>query len=107
MKKIKRNPEIAWREEEEMRNKVEEILKQGGETEEASKKGTVTLVYSGAMHQLNLLGGEIWKLCDGTRTEEEIGEELLKTFDVERDILLKDLKEFILDLQNKKWLFYE
>lgn len=107
MKKIKRNPEIVWREEEEMKTRVQEMLKQTGKTEEAGETGTVTLVCSGTMHQLNLLGGEIWKLCDGTRTEKEIGEELLKTFDAERSVLLRDLKKFILDLQNKKWLSYE
>lgn len=51
------------------------------------------------MLTLNEVGGEIWKLLDEVETEEEIVDRLLKEYEVEREELQKDVREFIGRLQ--------
>ena len=51
------------------------------------------------MLTLNEVGGEIWKLLDEVETEEEIVDRLLKEYEVEREELQKDVREFIGKLQ--------
>jgi pyrroloquinoline quinone biosynthesis protein D len=104
MKKISRNPDVIWREEEEAR---EEAITAMGRGEDASEEGTVILIVSGMMHQLNLLGGEIWKLLDGSRGDEDIVNELLKVFDVDRETLSGDVNAFLDDLSRRGWIYHE
>lgn len=93
--KIYRNPDVMWREEDEFREQAYKGLDTG---EDVAEIGTSILLHSGKMHSLNVLGTEIWKLCDG-KTLEEIISTLMDTFDVEEDVLRKDISEF---LQNMK-----
>ena len=51
------------------------------------------------MLTLNEVGGEIWKLLDEVETEEEIVDRLLTEYEVEREELQKDVREFIGRLQ--------
>ena len=103
MSVLQRNPQIVWRHEKRREEKVLKELEEGVDVEE---RGTVILLISGMMHQLNLLGGMIWSLCDGTRSEEQIVTELLNEFDVEREILAEDVAEFTQDLLKREWLIY-
>ncbi len=103
MRNIRRNPDIIWREEEEARAEVVRAMERG---DDASGEGTVLLVESGMMHQLNLLGGEIWKLLDGI-DEERLVDTLAMTFDVDRDILARDIRDFLADLDRRGWLVHE
>jgi len=104
MHKIFRNPDVVWREEEEAR---EEVINAMGRGEDAGSEGTVLLIVSGTMHQLNILGGEIWKLIDGSRTEEAVVGELLLMFDVDRETLAGDVHAFLDDLKSRGWISYE
>jgi len=104
MKKITRQPDIVWREEDEARREVIDAMGRG---EDASSVGTVILIVSGMMHQLNILGGEIWKLLDGTRDEGDIVEELITVFDVDRDLLEDDVHSFLADLAVRGWIKYD
>jgi len=75
-KKIKANTDIVYREEE----------------------GEALLFNpdSGAIKVLNSTGNIIWKLCDGSRDESQIVEELIKNFpEIKRENLEKDLGEFL------------
>lgn len=103
MSVLLRNPDIVWRHEKRREAQVLQELAEGGDVEE---RGTVILLLSGMMHQLNLLGGMIWGLCDGTRTEEQIVDHLLTEFDVERGELSADVSGFVQDLLQRKWLIY-
>ncbi|MBI5696023.1 MAG: GeoRSP system PqqD family peptide chaperone [Nitrospirae bacterium] len=103
MKNITRNPDIIWREEEEARDDVIGAFARG---EDASEEGTVLLIVSGMMHQLNLLGGEIWKLLDG-RDEDAVVDELLGTFDVDRETIAGDVRAFLDDLEFRGWISHE
>ncbi len=100
---MERNPQIVWRNEKRREAQVLQKLAAGGEADE---HGTVILLISGMMHQLNLLGGRIWNLCDGSRQQEQIIDALLEEFDVERDELTTDVDEFIQDLTKRGWLIY-
>ena len=102
MKRIQRNPDILWREEDEALEEAAALLESGGE---ASEIGTAILFSDGTMVTLNLLGTEIWKRCEG-RTEEEIVTELLEEFEVEVDILRHDVATFLNELAEKRYIFY-
>lgn len=98
-----RNPNIVWRIEKRREEQVLQQLEEGGDVEES---GTVILLISGMMHQLNLLGGMIWNLCDGSRNEDQVIDCLLEEFDIDREELATDVNEFIQDLLQREWLTY-
>lgn len=95
--RIFRNPEAMWREEDKYKEQAYEGLDKG---EDVSDVGTSIILYSGKMHSFNLLGTEIWKLCDG-RTVEDIVSELGERFDVEEEILRKDVDSFLRNLREE------
>ena len=47
------------------------------------------------MLTLNEVGGEIWKMLDEVETEEEIVDRLLEDYDVQREELQQDVREFL------------
>jgi len=100
----KRHPDIVWRVEKGREARIIEALAAG---EEVSELGSVILIISGMMHQLNLVGGRIWSLCDGHRTEEEIVAALAAEFDAEPEELRADVAEFVADLRGRGWLIDE
>ena len=104
MKKIKRNPDVVWREEEGAKEEVIAALERG---EDASSEGTVLLIVSGMMHQMNILGGEIWKLLDGVRGEDEIVGALRNMFEVDDATLRADVHAFLEDLSFRGWISHE
>ena len=103
MRNIRRNPDVVWREEEEARQDIINAMERG---EDASSEGTVLLIVSGMMHQLNILGGEIWKLADG-RDEESMVDELMQVFEVDRETLSTDVHAFLEDLSFRGWISHE
>lgn len=96
-----RNPDIRWRKERRAEEEVLEALRRG---EDASERGVVTLVLSGMMHQLNLFGGRIWELADGTRSTEEIAAAVAAEFGWEAAQVRADVEEFVQDLRERGWL---
>lgn len=101
MKKLIRNPDIVWRVEKRRQEETLRALEQG---EDVSERGTVILIISGMMHQLNLVGGMIWSLCDGSRDISALVAEMAREFEVEADILLRDVETFVDDLLKRGWL---
>jgi len=97
----RRNSEIVWRVEKRRRAEVLDALQAG---EDCPDIGTVTLIQSGMMHQLNLVGGMIWERCDGEQTISQIVTELAVEFAVPESELEADVKEFVTDLVEKGWL---
>ena len=102
MKRIVRNPDILWREEDEAIEEATALLESGGE---ATEIGTAILFSDGTMVTLNLLGTEIWKRCEGL-TEDEIVAELLQEFEVEEEILRSDVAVFLKELTEKRYISY-
>lgn len=101
MNKPLRNPDIVWRVEKRRQAEVMKALENG---EDADDSGTVILLLSGMMHQLNLVGGLIWQQCDGEQTLDSIARELAREFSVEQDEVETDVAEFVADLAERGWL---
>jgi GeoRSP system PqqD family protein len=101
--KIFRNPDVMWKEEEEYKKQAYEALEKGKDVEEL---GTSVLYSGGTMISLNVLGTEIWKRCEG-KTIDEIVAELVEMFDVEPHVLKKDAEDFINELKEKGFIYYE
>lgn len=101
MNTLMRNPEIVWRVEKRRQEDILQALEQG---EDVSERGTVILIISGMMHQLNLVGGMIWSLCDGSRGLDDIITALAGEFEVERAVLSRDVEDFVADLLERGWL---
>ena len=100
--KIFRNTDAMWREEDKFREQAYSGLDKG---EDVCDVGTSIVLYSGKMFSFNLLGTEIWKLCDG-KTVEEIVSTLREGFEVEEEALKKDVSAFLENLK-KEGLIYE
>ena len=96
-----RNPEIVWRVE---KRRQQEVLKALEAGEDVDDSGTVILLLSGMMHQLNLVGGMIWQQCDGLKGSAEIAEELAREFSVDKEEVEADVEEFVADLVERGWL---
>lgn len=101
MSVLKRNPAIIWRVEKQREAEAMQALADGND---AGEKGTVLLIESGTMHQLNLIGGTIWQLCDGERNVDDIIGLLAAEYDVERQELAEDVEAFTSDLLQRGWL---
>lgn len=101
MKKPLRNPEIVWRVEKRRQAEVMKALENG---QDADDSGTVILLLSGMMHQLNLVGGLIWQQCDGEQTLSGIAGEIAKEFSAEKTEVEADVAEFVADLAERGWL---
>ena len=104
MKKLVRNPDVNWRVESHREAHVREVLgdpSRVDEDAEAGDVGTVTILAGGVMHQLNLLGGEIWKLCDGTLDRNSLVGHLLELFEVDENTLRADAETFIDEMADK------
>lgn len=101
MKPLVRNPDIVWRVEKRREAEIVQALERG---EDVAERGTVILIISGMMHQLNLVGGRIWSLCDGSRKRADVIHELAGEFDAERAELAEDVEAFIEDLRQRGWL---
>lgn len=99
---IQRNPNVMWREEIDALAEAQAGLDRGDDVGEV---GTAVLFSGGAMLSINVLGTEIWKLCDG-RSIDDIVAELLEQFDVEEDLLRGDVRAFLDDLTKKGFITY-
>jgi pyrroloquinoline quinone biosynthesis protein D len=96
-----RNPDIVWRVEKRRQAEVLKALENG---EDVDDSGTVILLLSGMMHQLNLVGGLIWQQCDGENTIADIASSLGREFDIEQAELTDDVIDFVADLKERGWL---
>lgn len=102
MEKVLRNPDVMWRVEEEIMAETLRALECG---EDIAEQGTSVLFSGGTMMALNLVGSEIWKICDGL-TVEEIAARLHAQFEVEEDILREDVRFFLDELAEKGFVTY-
>ena len=103
MPKVFRNPNVMWREEDQLREQVYEGLEKG---EDVENTGTSVLYADNTIISLNILGTEIWKHCEGM-TIEEIVSALIGQFDVDRAVLRDDVMKFLSELKEKGLIYYE
>jgi GeoRSP system PqqD family protein len=102
MTRIYRDQEVLWRTEEDALAEAHLKLASGADITEL---GTSILLAEGQIVGLNLLGTEIWKICDG-RNIEEIVTELLDRFEVTAATLRTDVEGFLAELAAKGLVRY-
>lgn len=100
--KIHRNPDVIWREKDEYKAQALEDLEKGDDVEGI---GTSVLYSGGTMLSLNILGTEVWKLCDGKSVDEMVSE-LPEQFEVAPEVLREDVNAFINELKEKDFIYY-
>ena len=100
----KRNPGVVWRLEEGMRELARERASKGEAYEDL---GVLTLMDGGTLHQLNLVGAEIWTRINSVNTLEKIAGEVAALFDADPETMEEDVEEFLRDLGEKGWVILE
>ncbi len=100
----KRNPEIVWRLEEGMRDLAWEKVRKGEEYEEL---GVLTLMVEGAIHQLNLVGAEVWTRINGINTAEKIARDVTALFQSDEEETGQEVEEFLRGLEEKGLVIYD
>jgi GeoRSP system PqqD family protein len=102
MRKILRNPDVLWREEDDAREEAIAGLERG---EDVGEVGTSLLFAGGQMLMLNMLGTEIWQRCDGNSLDGLVMELMLE-FEVEEPQLRTDVTAFLAELEEKGFISY-
>ncbi|RKY67163.1 MAG: hypothetical protein DRQ02_07715 [Candidatus Latescibacterota bacterium] len=67
-------------------------------------EGILYQVEQAKVHVLNGTAYAIWKQCDGKHTIEQIAKELTKTFQVDEQTALEDVKKSVQEFRNLKLL---
>jgi len=97
----KRNPDVVWRLEKGLH---EMAWDKARKEEEYEDLGVLTLMVKGGIHQLNLVGAEIWTRINGISTVEKISSEVGKLFgwdDVETE---EAVLEFLKGIAEQGWV---
>lgn len=102
--KLNRNPDLVWRDEPERRDEIIEAMEEGLADADA---GWVIVVDAGEIHQLNLIAGDIWMLCDGTRDEAAIAAQIAANYEADILEVSADVAEFVADCLGRGWLVEE
>ena len=100
MGKIHHNPNVMWREEEEVLAGAREGLDRG---DDVGEMGTSVLFSGGTILSLNILGTEVWKICHG-RDLDYIVAELFEMFEVDENTLRADVTAFLDVLAEKGFI---
>ena len=97
----RRNPDIVWRLEQGMREVAWEKAHKGEEYEDL---GVLTLVVGEAIHQLNLVGAEIWTRINSINTAGKIAAEIAALFHADPGEMQADVMGFLKDIEEKGWV---
>ncbi len=97
----KRNPDVVWRLEKGFQDIAWEKARKGEDYEDL---GVLTLMVGGTIHQLNLVGAEIWTRINGINTVEKIAAELAVLFDADPVDIEADVGEFLAGIADKGWV---
>jgi hypothetical protein len=60
--------------------------------------GSVLLVRGMDAYELDPVGVAVWTLCDGEHTEDQIIDEVARTYGQDRDVVGKDVRSFVGEL---------
>lgn len=97
----KRNPDVVWRLEKGMHQVAWDKARNGEDYEDL---GVLTLMVGGTIHQLNLVGAEIWTRINGVNTVEKIASEIAELFDADPGEIAEDVAAFIADGGKRGWV---
>src|SRR5512139_3000325 len=97
----KRNPEVVWRLEKGVDAMALDKARRGEDFEDL---GVLTLMVRGGIHQLNLVGAEIWTRVNGINTVEKISSEVAVLFGWEPEETVEAVVDFLEGLGERGWL---
>jgi hypothetical protein len=97
----KRNPEVAWRLE---KGPHEIAWEKARKEEEYEDLGVLTLMYKGEIHQLNLVGAEIWTRLNGINGLGKISAEVAALFSWDAEEAEEAVLEFLRGIEGKGWV---
>jgi len=97
----KRNPEVVWR----LEKGLHEIAwERARKEEEYEDLGVLTLMIKGEIHQLNLVGAEIWTRLNGINTLRKISAEVAALFSWDLEEAEEAVHEFLRGIEEKGWV---
>lgn len=97
----KRNPEVAWR----LEKGLHEIAwEKARKEEEYEDLGVLTLMSKGGIHQLNLVGAEIWTRLNGINDLGKISAEVATLFAWDGEEAEEAVLEFLRGIEEKGWV---
>ena len=97
----KRNPEVVWR----LEKGLHEIAwEKARKEEEYEDLGVLTLMYKGEIHQLNLVGAEIWTRLNGISPLGKISVEVASLFAWEAKEAEEAVLAFLRGIEEKGWV---
>lgn len=97
----KRRPEVVWRLEKGMREAALEKARRGEAYEDI---GVATLMVGGTIHQLNLVGAEIWSRINGINSVSKIAADVAALFEADPGEVEADVGEFLRDIEARGWV---
>ena len=97
----KRNPEVVWRLEKGIREIAWDKAHKGEDYEDL---GVVTLLVKESIHQLNLVGAEIWTRINGVNTVEKIAAEVASVFEWDAKEAEEAVLEFLKGIEERGWV---
>jgi hypothetical protein len=97
----KRNPEVAWR----LEKGLHEIAwEKARKEEEYEDLGVLTLMIKGEIHQLNLVGAEIWTRLNGIKPLGKISAEVAALFAWDAEEAEEAVLDFLRGIEEKGWV---
>ena len=97
----KRNPEVVWR----LEKGLQEIAwEKARKEEEYEDLGVLSLMFKGEIHQLNLVGAEIWTRLNGISALGKISAEVATLFAWEVEEAEEAVLEFLRGIEEKGWV---
>ncbi len=97
-----RNPAIVWRLEKKIYDEAWEAAR--NDEEDFDDKGVLTLMLKGGIHQLNLVGAEIWTRVDGQRDDAAIAAEMAELFGWEPEETVEAVRAFLEGIASRGWI---
>ena len=97
----KRNPEVVWR----LEQGLHEIAwGKARKEEEYEDLGVLSLMFKGEIHQLNLVGAEIWTRLNGISALGKISAEVATLFAWDAEEAEEAVLEFLRGIEEKGWV---
>jgi len=97
----RRNPEVVWRLEQGLH---ELAWQKARDDEEYEDLGVLTLMYNGSIHQLNLVGAEIWLRVNGANSVSRISSEVAELFEWDPAEAGEAVLAFLTGIEAKGWV---
>jgi methyltransferase-like protein len=83
------------------------IEEKAGYITRESEAGIMLMDYNkGKIYEVNEVGSRIVKMCDGNHQIKDIQEAICKEYDVEREVMEKDMAEFFKKMEGYKTIDY-